>query len=279
MSVSGASLTQVGGIAGRNQGQISVTYNRGAVSGGSAGGLVGQNAGGTVTHSYWDTASTGRTSSAGSPDAAGISAADLQQPVSYAGIYASWDANLDANAGGDDPWDLGIDDEYPVLKYGATGRFPQGRDYDRDNDNLIDIYNLARLDAVRYDGDGNGVAGNDGYYRAFAGARAGMGCQAACAGYELRANLDFDETGTGEITRGGGSDLLGRGQGVGADCALRVQIHWQRAYHRQPVHRAERGGQYRPVQPFENRGADGECRAVRRPGDGAGQRRGAGRVQ
>ena len=213
VSVSGASLTQVGGIAGRNQGQISVTYNRGAVSGGSAGGLVGQNAGGTVTHSYWDTGSTGRTSSAGSPDAAGISAADLQQPVSYAGIYASWDANLDANAGGDDPWDLGIDDEYPVLKYGATGRFPQGRDYDRDNDNLIDIYNLARLDAVRWDGDGNGVAGNDGYYRAFAGARAGMGCQAACAGYELRANLDFDENGDGEITEAGDPAYWDAGKG------------------------------------------------------------------
>ena len=213
VSVSGASLTQVGGIAGRNQGQISVTYNRGAVSGGSAGGLVGQNAGGTVTHSYWDTGSTGRTSSAGSPDAAGISAADLQQPVGYAGIYASWDANLDANAGGDDPWDLGIADEYPVLKYGATGRFPQGRDYDRDNDNLIDIYNLARLDAVRYDGDGNGVAGNDGYYRAFAGARAGMGCQAACAGYELRANLDFDENGDGEITEAGDPTYWDEGKG------------------------------------------------------------------
>ena len=213
VSVSGASLTQVGGIAGRNQGQISVTYNRGAVSGGSAGGLVGQNAGGTVTHSYWDTASTGRTSSAGSPDTAGISAADLQQPVGYAGIYASWDANLDANAGGDDPWDLGIADEYPVLKYGATGRFPQGRDYDRDNDNLIDIYNLARLDAVRYDGDGNGVAGNDGYYRAFAGARAGMGCQAACAGYELRVNLDFDENGDGEITEAGDPTYWDAGKG------------------------------------------------------------------
>ena len=213
VSVSGASLTQVGGIAGRNQGQISVTYNRGAVSGGSAGGLVGQNAGGTVTHSYWDTARTGQTTSAGSPDAAGISAADLQQPVSYAGIYASWNANLDANAGGDDPWDLGIADEYPVLKYGVTGRFPQGRDYDRDNDNLIDIYNLARLDAVRYDGDGNGVAGNDGYYRAFAGARAGMGCQAACAGYELRANLDFDENGDGDITETGDPTYWDAGKG------------------------------------------------------------------
>ena len=33
------------------------------------------------------------------------------------------------------------------------------RDYDADNDNLIDVATLAQLDAVRYDLDGNGLGG------------------------------------------------------------------------------------------------------------------------
>ncbi len=91
-------------------------------------------------------------------------------------------------------------------------------DYDDDDDGLIDVRNLAQLDAIRYDLDGNGVAsalvGYTGhtaaYDRAFRYAVAGLGCKPVdpdgagpmtatptCSGYELRADLDFDTDGDG----------------------------------------------------------------------------------
>ena len=76
------------------------------------------------------------------------------------------------------------------------------RDYDADNDGLIDVGNLAQLDAVRYDLNGDGLV--DGatwmpYYAAFPMGALGMGCPTAdgCTGYELTADLDFDTNGDG----------------------------------------------------------------------------------
>ena len=68
---------------------------------------------------------------------------------------------MDGVTGDDDPWDFGTGNQYPALKYGGFNIAVQGRpgrpaDYD-DNDGLIDIRNLAQLDAVRYDLDGDGV--------------------------------------------------------------------------------------------------------------------------
>ena len=79
------------------------------------------------------------------------------------------------------------------------------RDYDADNDNLIDVATLAQLDAVRYDLDGNGWV--DGatwrpYYEAFDEGTYGMGCPDGCAGYELTADLDFDTNGSGDADSG-----------------------------------------------------------------------------
>ena len=78
------------------------------------------------------------------------------------------------------------------------------RDYDADDDGLIDVANLAQLDAMRYDRDGDGLV--DGatwmpYYRAFPSGALGMGCPPiyGCIGYELTANLDFDTDGDGDI--------------------------------------------------------------------------------
>ena len=113
----------------------------------------------------------------------------------------------------------------------VTVTFSDSVDYDDDNDGLIDIRTLAQLDAVRYDLDGNGVpaAANETEYRAaFFTAAPGMGCRPVdpdndpatdnsvptCAGYELRADLTFDENGDGSITRGGRPDVLERGRGV-----------------------------------------------------------------
>ena len=76
------------------------------------------------------------------------------------------------------------------------------RDYDADNDGLIDVGNLAQLDAIRYDLDGDGLV--DGatwmpYYAAFPMGALGMGCPSddGCTGYELTGNLDFDTNGDG----------------------------------------------------------------------------------
>ena len=76
------------------------------------------------------------------------------------------------------------------------------RDYDGDDDNLIDVSNLAQLDAIRYDRNGDGVV--DGmnwqpYYDAFEEAAESMGCPDRCIGYELRRDLDFDTDGDGGV--------------------------------------------------------------------------------
>ena len=87
----------------------------------------------------------------------------------------------------------------PVLK--------PGRDYDRDNDGLIDVDSLLLLNALRYDLDGDGHPA-----RALAVAYEGMfpdrivtddlllGCpEGACRGYELTQDLDFDTSGNGSV--------------------------------------------------------------------------------
>ncbi len=78
-------------------------------------------------------------------------------------------------------------------------------DYDVDGDNLIEIANLAQLNALRWDLAGVGAAstGNEAAYAAaFPDAPAGMGCAATCRGYELTADLDFDTDGSGTANAG-----------------------------------------------------------------------------
>ena len=82
-------------------------------------------------------------------------------------------------------------------------------DYDADDDGLIEIVTLAQLDAVRHDLDGDGVPagsaapGAAAHAAAFPDAAEGMGCPgAACVGYELAADLDFDTDGSGAADAG-----------------------------------------------------------------------------
>jgi PGF-CTERM protein len=57
---------EVGGFVGRNGGNVTDSYATGNVSGDEeVGGLVGSNFDGTVTESYWDTETTGQSTSAG----------------------------------------------------------------------------------------------------------------------------------------------------------------------------------------------------------------------
>ena len=84
-------------------------------------------------------------------------------------------------------------------------------DYDTDDDGLLEISNLAQLNAIRYDPDGDGVVTDDTsttgtnefaeYAAAFPNRLPGMGCpDTGCTGYELTADLDFDENRDGSIT-------------------------------------------------------------------------------
>ena len=69
----------VGGLVGYNNDDVSRSYATGDVSGNSdVGGLVGLNNGGTVSDGYWDGDTTGQTSSAGSPDANGLTTDEMQ---------------------------------------------------------------------------------------------------------------------------------------------------------------------------------------------------------
>ena len=96
-----------------------------------------------------------------------------------------------------------------VLLTGATGASAQTTDYDDNDNGLIDIRNLAQLNAMRWDLDGDGVAVSSAsttYNAAFPTPAAGMGCPdtddpgaepGPCVGYELRNDLDFDTDGSG----------------------------------------------------------------------------------
>ena len=134
----------VAGLVGFHPlGSITASYSTGAVTGPSAaGGLVGaKDVGATVTDSYWDTQTSGQSTSSGG---VGKSTSELQGPLDDTGIYTNWNVDLDnaddddsTSTGGDNPWDFGTDRQYPVLRadlnadgkasweeFGDQGRFP-----------------------------------------------------------------------------------------------------------------------------------------------------------
>ena len=86
----------VGGLVGRNEGVVSKCYSTGNVTGDEhVGGLVGQNLYGVVSNSFWDTQTSGRSTSDGGT---GKDTAEMQDIVTFSG--ATWDiievANLDS---------------------------------------------------------------------------------------------------------------------------------------------------------------------------------------
>ena len=202
-SVSGSS--SVGGLLGQQTGSsVGYSYSTGAVSGTGTniGGLIGTSSSSpTITASYWDTQTSNRASSNGG---SGQTTSALKTPTGYTGIYSTWSANLDGVAGNDAPWAFGTSSDYPTLVYHVEV------DYDLDNDNLIDVANLAQLNGMRYDRNGNGANEASGRYAetpanfavhssAFPRRIPGMGCPHSCRGYELVADLDFDSDGDGDV--------------------------------------------------------------------------------
>ena len=103
-----------------------------------------------------------------------------------------------------------------LVLVGWTGPPAWATDYDTDDDTLIEISNLAQLNAIRWDMDGDGSVDADtnaaAYQAAFPGAVAGMGCPTAgCDGYELTVDLDFDTNANGEADAGDAYWNHGRG--------------------------------------------------------------------
>ena len=101
--------------------------------------------------------------------------------------------------------------------------------YDTDNDGagngLIDISNLAQLNAMRWDLDGDGAvdsaANAAAYAAAFPARKPALGCPdtadadtnpGPCLGYELKANLDFDTNADG-VVDAAGDDYWNAGAG------------------------------------------------------------------
>ena len=87
----------------------------------------------------------------------------------------------------------------------ASGQAFAQTDYDMDGDNYIAVANLAQINAIRYDLNGDGVVtGTDttNYNAAFPSAASGMGCASTCFGYELTNNLDFDTNADGSVGSG-----------------------------------------------------------------------------
>ena len=131
-NVSGSgSGVRTGGLIGQVQvtdaNSVSAVYAMGAVSNTSTGstavgGLAAYEGGSAtpIANSYWDTQTTGLSSTAGtSTSATGAQTTSaLQSPTGYTGsIYANWNQNLDGETGNDDPWYFGATNQYPVLKY------------------------------------------------------------------------------------------------------------------------------------------------------------------
>ncbi|MBM4025337.1 MAG: hypothetical protein FJ280_08010 [Planctomycetes bacterium] len=133
----------VGGLVGANTGSVTQCYSTGAVSGtrGSIGGLIGYNNGGTVTQCYstgvvsggfglvglregsevtacfWDTQTSGQTTSAGG---IGKMTAEMQTAKTF--LDAGWDFMGEAVNGTEDIWWILEGKDYPRLWWEAANK-------------------------------------------------------------------------------------------------------------------------------------------------------------
>ncbi len=113
--------------------------------------------------------------------------------------------NVIANASGDRPLVItATDADGASVSTTVNVSVSTNVDYDGDNDGLLEIRDLAQLNAMRWDLNGNGTAdaaGNAAAYRtAFPSPITAMGCPTdGCDGYELMSDLDFDSDGDGDV--------------------------------------------------------------------------------
>ena len=227
-SVGAVSNLSLGGLVGQHRGRMTAVYAAGAVapSASSAnvdgGGLVGSanGAAAAIAAGYCDAGAAGQDACIGNTYnfannanlvAVAVSAAALQTPTGYTGIYVQWNLDLDGDDAADHPWNFGTSSQYPTPNNAAqraAAPTPAATDYDANDNNLIDIGNLDQLNALRWDSDGDGdpdVATSTPFYNTIfpgrtATATGRMGCPDACAGYELTADLTYPSaTGSGYI--------------------------------------------------------------------------------
>ena len=205
-----------GALVGDNFGVVSASYTLARNSDPSGVNTVGfLGSGGVFQAVYYDRSVSGVSPFTGRGSEARTTT-QLQSPTGYTGLYAGWNVDTDGDGTPDNPWDFGTALEYPALRFarfaGAALRRDLSRQRDRlqgsaprpqhdaDGDGLIEVDSLEKLNAMRWDVDGDGVpavAASDTYVQAFPSIGAD-GC--ACTGYELSANLDFDTGTTGVRT-------------------------------------------------------------------------------
>ena len=118
VSASGGSPV-AGGLVGRQEGNIKYSYSIGVPSTTSGGGLVGSRGSGATTDSYWDTQTSGITSTG---QGTGKTTSQLQTPTGYTGIYANWSQDLDPDTSGtQDAWYFGTTTDYAVHQVRLRG--------------------------------------------------------------------------------------------------------------------------------------------------------------
>ena len=118
-SYSTASVTSdhnIGGLVGQNAGTVSNSYSSGSVTGNAVvGGLVGSNHEGTVSNSFWDTQTSGQTTSSG-----GIGKTTVQMKSIGTFSGAAW--NIIAVGGPGEhnityTWNIVVSTTYPFLSW------------------------------------------------------------------------------------------------------------------------------------------------------------------
>ena len=86
-----------------------------------------------------------------------------------------------------------------VATYGVVSSQSANGVHDTDGDGLIEVSTLEQLDAMRYDGNGDGRVSNESgeaYLAAFPVEDGEQVCRQVCGGYELARSLDFDSPGS-----------------------------------------------------------------------------------
>jgi hypothetical protein len=102
----------VGGLVGSHLGDLSASYSAGAVEGTErVGGLIGDSDDGTITRSFWDMETSGRTSSQGG---LGLSTAEMQARETFSEAY--WDLVGEAANGTAETWWMPDSGAYPRLR-------------------------------------------------------------------------------------------------------------------------------------------------------------------
>ena len=106
-----------GGLVGFNSGTVSNSYSTGSVTGSHeyVGGLAGDNYHGTVSNSFWDTETSGQSTSDGGT---GKTTEEMQDIDTFSG--ATWDIVAVVNSSTRNPvylWNIVDDEIYPFLSW------------------------------------------------------------------------------------------------------------------------------------------------------------------